>query len=81
MGKGKTEFRRVLSLAVVGILGLTASSRAAVAENTGETGVHGHTPEGYVWPTEKPVLENIERFRDMKLGLMMHFGIYAQCFQ
>ena len=76
MGKGETGFRLVLSLAVV--LGLTAGSRAAVKENTGETGVHGHTPEGYVWPTEKPVLENIERFRDMKLGLMMHFGIYAQ---
>ena len=30
-------------------------------EDAGVTGVHGYTPKGYVWPTEKAVLENIER--------------------
>jgi len=48
------------------------------SDDAGVTGVHGYTPEGYVPVTEPAVLENIERFRDMKLGLMMHFGIYNQ---
>ena len=51
---------------------------AAAAEDAGTTGVHGYTPKGYVPVTEPAVLENIERFRDMKLGLMVHFGIYNQ---
>ena len=59
-------------------MGLMMCTLTALCEDAGVTGVHGYTPKGYVWPTEKAVLENIEHFRDMKLGLMMHFGIYAQ---
>lgn len=51
---------------------------ARTEEDSGLTGVHGYTPKGYVPVTEPAVRENIERFRDLKLGLMMHFGIYSQ---
>lgn len=57
---------------------LSVSAVFAQTEDTGLTGVHGYTPEGYVPVTEPAVLENIERFKDMKLGLMMHFGLYNQ---
>jgi alpha-L-fucosidase len=32
----------------------------------------------YVAPTEPQVLENLERWRDKKLALMMHWGAYSQ---
>ena len=41
-------------------------------------GVHGYSTEGYVEPKSPAVREALERFRDRKLGLMVHFGIYSQ---
>ncbi|MBP5285941.1 MAG: alpha-L-fucosidase, partial [Kiritimatiellae bacterium] len=41
-------------------------------------GVHAYTPDGYIVPHEPAVLEKLEWFKDQKLGLMMHFGIYSQ---
>jgi len=41
-------------------------------------GVHGYSTEGYIEPTSPAVREALEKFRDRKLGLMMHFGIYTQ---
>lgn len=41
-------------------------------------GVHAYTPDGYIVPREPAVLEKLEWFKDQKLGLMMHFGIYSQ---
>ena len=40
-------------------------------------GVHGYTPDTYVQPTDPAVLAELEKFRDRKLGIMMHFGPYA----
>ena len=40
-------------------------------------GVHGYTPDGYVEPAEPDVRKRLEWFKDQKLGLMMHFGIYS----
>ena len=41
-------------------------------------GTHGYTPEDYVQPPEPEVRERLEWFKDQKLALMMHFGIYSQ---
>ena len=41
-------------------------------------GVHAYSTDDYVWPDDAAVREALERFRDRKLGLMMHFGIYSQ---
>ena len=41
-------------------------------------GVHGYSTEGYVEPKSPAVRAALERFRDRKLGLMVHFGIYTQ---
>ena len=41
-------------------------------------GTHGYMPETYVEVTDPLVKTEIERFRDRKLALMMHFGIYSQ---
>ena len=35
------------------------------------------TPEGYVWPTEQAVLDNLDRWRDMKFGVLFHWGLYS----
>jgi len=34
--------------------------------------------EGYVAPTDPLVLEKLEVWRDLKFGLLMHWGLYAQ---
>ena len=41
-------------------------------------GTHGYIPENYVQTDDPLVLEELEKFKDRKLGLMMHFGIYSQ---
>ena len=64
--------------AVAGIL----VSGAALAEDSCETniidGTHGYMPETYVEVTDPSVKAELEKFRDRKLALMMHFGIYTQ---
>lgn len=41
-------------------------------------GTHGYTPKNYVVPPEPAVRERLEWFKDQKLALMMHFGMYSQ---
>ena len=42
-------------------------------------GVHNYSAaEMYVRPTDPAVLQQLEWFRDQKLALMMHFGLYCQ---
>jgi alpha-L-fucosidase len=43
-----------------------------------EQEVHPYTPERYIYPTEKAVLDRLDWFRDQKFALMMHWGIYNQ---
>ena len=82
----KTARWALAALLVVGVAlahgadaaGALAANNASLGDDTGQTGVHGYTPKGYVAVTDPVVKANIERFRDMKLGLMMHFGIYSQ---
>lgn len=32
---------------------------------------------GYVWPEEKPVRETLDRWNDLKFGVLMHWGLYS----
>ena len=42
-------------------------------------GMHGCSREdAYVWPEDPAVRQKLEWFRDQKLAMMMHFGIYSQ---
>jgi alpha-L-fucosidase len=44
-----------------------------------EAGVHTYgRDEDWVRPTDPAVLEHLEWFRDQKLGLFMHWGLYSQ---
>ena len=49
-----------------------------VADDGIVAGVHGYMPANYVVPAEPEVREHLEWFRDQKLALMVHFGIYSQ---
>lgn len=55
----------------------TAKAEAAQGADVTDDGVHGYTPKGYVQPKEPEVLERLEWFKDQKLALMMHFGVYS----
>lgn len=34
-------------------------------------------PGGYVWPEELPVAGTLERWRDLKFGVLIHWGLYS----
>ena len=41
-------------------------------------GIHSYQPENYIPPSDLQVQQRLETFRDRKLGLMIHFGLYSQ---
>ena len=57
--------------------GLAASAAMPEEEPDIKNGVHGYTPKHYVQPPEPEVCERLEWFKDQKLGLMMHWGLYS----
>lgn len=59
-------------------LTVTAALCAAVA-TTGfaQSFVH-ETSDGYVWPTEPAVLQNLDKWQDQKFGVIFHWGIYSE---
>ncbi len=63
--------------AVVIAAAAMCASAAFAANDSIKNGVHGYTPKRYVQPKEPEVLERLEWFKDQKLALMMHFGIYS----
>ena len=67
---------RKCALASFALAAATAAF-AAEADDGIKDGVHGYTPKGYVQPKEPEVMERIEWFKDQKLALMMHWGLYS----
>ncbi len=51
---------------------------AALGAAAANGGVHGYTPKGYVQPKDPALRERLEWFKDQKIALMMHWGLYAQ---
>ena len=41
-------------------------------------GTHGYTADDYIYPEDSAVRNRLEWFRDQKLALMIHFGLYSQ---
>ena len=33
--------------------------------------------DGYQWPTDEAVLQKLDRWQDLKFGVLMHWGIYS----
>ena len=72
----KTKINRVTF--IVATLS-AAVQQCSVAEGDGITeGRHGYTPDYYIAPTSAAVKAKVEWFRDQKLALMVHFGLYSQ---
>ena len=38
--------------------------------------VHGQS-DGYEWPTDKGVLEKLDKWQDQKFGVLFHWGLYS----
>ena len=36
-----------------------------------------NTSDGYVWPDDPLVLEKLDRWQDLKFGVLMHWGLYS----
>ena len=55
------------------------SAEVEIKEEVVQQGVHNYSAvDTYVKPTDPAVLEKLEWFRDQKLALMIHWGIYCQ---
>ena len=40
--------------------------------------VHRHSEAAdYVWPTDRQVLEKLDRWQDLKFGVLFHWGLYS----
>ena len=59
------------------VLAAATAAFAAEIDDGIKDGVHGYTPKHYVQPPEPEVCERLEWFKDQKLGLMMHWGLYS----
>lgn len=72
----------IKAAALAACAGSVISASAADAKKLDKdaivNGVHGYMPENYVVPTDPLVRERLEWFKDQKLALMMHWGIYTQ---
>lgn len=64
---------RLLS-SVIALL-FIAMSGTALAQEVG-TEVHGRS-KSYEWPTDKQVLEKLDQWRDLKFGVIFHWGLYC----
>ena len=67
-----------LIAAVMAALAIAANGAGKTEEEVIQEGVHTYMPKNYHAPTSAAVKAALERFRDRKLGLMVHFGIYNQ---
>lgn len=81
----RIEMKRVAAvLSCIAIWGFACKGQAGStsADKTDNPaiidGTHGYCPDDYVEVTDPLVRQELERFRDRKLGLMMHFGLYSQ---
>jgi len=39
--------------------------------------VHKSSEDGYEWPVQPAVLENLDRWQDQKFGVLIHWGLYS----
>jgi alpha-L-fucosidase len=54
-----------------------ASLMAKANKDNINNGVHGYTPKNYVHVKDPLLKERLEWFKDQKLALMMHWGVYS----
>ena len=69
--------KKVLSLiACIGLsLALNAQNKKVFGTKDGEL-IH-ESSESYEWPTDAKVLEKLDKWQDVKFGIMYHWGIYS----
>lgn len=65
----------VIGVTMAGLVACAQKDMTAAQEAVQEG--HGYTSKGYVHPRESEVRERLEWFKDQKLGLMMHWGLYS----
>ena len=70
------EMNKCLAMCAAGAAAACTASALAAKDGI-KDGVHGYTPKGYVQPKEPEVRERLEWFKDQKLALMMHWGLYS----
>ena len=74
-----------VSLCACALAGCLCLTAVAAADNAADmspdaivNGTHGYMPDRYVAPAESEVRAKLARFCDLKLALMIHWGLYAQ---
>ncbi|WBL22868.1 alpha-L-fucosidase [Zunongwangia sp. HRR-M8] len=70
-----SKFNNLKSLFCLALLVFAQQNQAQTQEED-EHGVHGRSQE-YVAPTDPQVLEKLEEWKDLKFGMLIHWGIYS----
>ena len=67
-----------LKRASLTVLAAVAVTLSAVAQNAVQGYVHDQSDaDGYEWPTDKAVLDKLDKWQDLKFGVLMHWGLYS----
>ncbi len=70
---------KYMNLMAVGIAFAASSLFVNAQEKNDQSYVHRQSEvNGYVWPEDRQVLQNLQRWQDRKFGVLMHWGIYSQ---
>ena len=75
MSIAKTAF--IVATVISGAAALAADAKK-MDKDAIINGTHGYMPANYIEPVEPAVREKLEWFKDQKLGIMMHWGMYSQ---
>ena len=68
------KISRLFMMTVLGAAALNASGD----DNTVQGFVHQQSEaDGYEWPTDRVVLDNLDKWQDQKFGVLFHFGLYS----
>lgn len=72
--KAEDSLRRYLALFLFAV---ALTSGFARAQEVGQSIPEEIGNNGYVWPTDPAVLDKLDRWQDLKFGVIFHWGLYA----
>ena len=68
---------KMMKSLVASLFGLVLALNVNAQVEKDNSFVHGRS-DSYEWPTDKAVLEKLDKWQDQKFGVLFHWGLYSQ---
>ena len=68
---------KMMKTLVASLFGLALALNVNAQNEESNSFVHGRS-DSYEWPTDKAVLEKLDKWQDQKFGVLFHWGLYSQ---